>query len=446
VWGRVERLKSLQKDIDFKLYSLHIKRVAVTVLSLLLVLVLIVAISIPAEFAEATRVTQTQINRLRAEKRDYESRKREVQSRIDAIEFEHLAEMSKKKVLDQRIMLTDLEIKNITKTIEEFHLLIREKEYDVFLAQEREDSQFNRYRSRVRDMEENGIITYLEIIFDATSFSDLLARIDFVTDIMRADRMLFDELQVKRSETEEIKADLEETKIELEEEKVELELKEIELHEQLEEAHELIRRLEEDIETESELRDQLQAEESRIQREINAAVERLRRQEEAERERQRRLQEQQRLRQQQQQQANNSTSSNTSSNTGSTGGSTATMTFQWPVPGGRTISRWGASRGSRVHQGHDIGAPHGTNVVAGESGTVIVTSYGSGYGYYVTISHGGGISTLYSHLSSYIVSVGDTVTRGQVIGYVGATGNATTPHLHFEVFVNGVRVNPERWL
>jgi len=436
----------LQKDIDFKLYSLRIKKAAVTVLSLLLVLVLVISISIPYEFAEATRVTQTQINRLRAEKRDYESRKREVQSRIDAIEFEHLAEMSKKEVLDQRIMLTDLEIKNITKTIEEFHLLIREKEYDVFLAQEREDSQFNRYRSRVRDMEENGIITYLEIIFDATSFSDLLARIDFVTDIMRADRMLFDELQVKRSETEEIKADLEETKIELEEEKVELELKEIELHEQLEEAHELILRLEEDIETESELRDQLQAEETRIQREINAAVERLRRQEEAERERQRRLQEQQRLRQQQQQQANNSASSNTSSNTGSTGSSTATMTFQWPVPGGRTISRWGASRGSRVHQGHDIGAPHGTNVVAGESGTVIVTSYGSGYGYYVTISHGGGISTLYSHLSSYIVSVGDTVTRGQVIGYVGATGNATTPHLHFEVFVNGVRVNPERWL
>jgi len=75
-----------------------------------------------------------------------------------------------------------------------------------------------------------------------------------------------------------------------------------------------------------------------------------------------------------------------------------------------------------------------------------VVSYGSGYGHYVTIDHGGGIQTLYSHLSSTAVNKGDKVTRGQVIGYNGSSGNATTPHLHFEVFVNKVRVNPERFL
>ncbi|MCL2819288.1 MAG: peptidoglycan DD-metalloendopeptidase family protein [Oscillospiraceae bacterium] len=417
------------------------KKLAVAVTAVVLCLVSLIIISGFTGNTASARVTQTQINRLRAEKREYEKQKNEVQTKIDAIEFERMAEMEKKEILDTRITLTDLEIKNTTETIEQLHLLIREMEYDVFLAQANEESQFQKYRSRVRDMEENGIYSYLEIIFDSTSFSDLLARLDFVADIMRADKTLFDSLQIARSETEEAKADLEETREELEEEKIELEIKEAELLVQLEEAHEIIFKLEADIETESEMRDQLIAEENRIQREINVAVERLRKQQEAERERLRRLREQQNRAQ-----SNTGSGSTTGSSGGDGGGSSATMKFAWPVPGGSTISRWGASRGSRVHQGHDIGGAHGANVIAGESGTVIKVAYGSGYGNYVTIAHGNGIQTLYSHLSSSIVNVGDYVTRGQVIGYVGSTGNATTPHLHFEVFVNGRRVNPANWL
>jgi len=405
------------------------------------------------DFADSSQVTKTQIDQLRAEKREYERQKREIQSKIDAIEFEHLTEMAKKEVLDQRIRLTALEIKNTNNTIEQLYLLIREKEYEVFLAQNREESQFHKYRNRVRDMEENGIITYLEIVFDATSFSDLLARIDFVGDIMRADRRLFDDLQVARSEIEDAKADLEEVRTELEEEKEQLEFIEAELIEQLDQAHELILNLQANIEAEKQLRDQMIAEEARVQREINAAIEQLRRQEE-EAERQRRLREES-----QQGSAggggsgsgsgsdsSSGGSSGGGSGGGSSGGSGGSGQFTWPVPGGSIISRWGAPRGGRLHQGLDISGAHGANVVAGDSGTVITSSYGSGYGYYVTVSHGNGIATLYSHLSSSAVNVGDSVSRGQVIGYVGSTGNATTPHLHFEVFVNGTRVNPEGWV
>ena len=421
----------------YKTNSLCFKKAAVAIL--LVVLFVVSMASAPVYIAESARVTQTQIDRLKAEKREYERRKREVQSKINAMEFERLAEMQKKKILDERIHLTALEIKNINKTIEQFYQLIREKEYEVFLAQNREDDQFSKYRSRVRDMEENGIVSYLELIFDAVSFSDLLARIDFISDIMRSDKKMFDDLQAARIETEENKADLEETKAELENEKEQLESKEAELLEQLEEAHEFILRLEDDLAAEGQLRDELIADENRVQREIRTAEAQLQRQREEEERRKR--EEQQR-----QQQAQQGTTGGGSSGGSGSGAVSGSGQLGWPVPGGRIISRWGASRGNRSHQGLDISGAHGANVVAAASGTVITNSYGSGYGYYVTISHGNGLSTLYSHLSSSAVNVGDTVSKGQVVGYVGSTGNATTPHLHFEVFVNGVRVNPERWL
>ena len=411
------------------------KRLAVASLIVVLFLVAIFAVNFIADFTASAQVTQQHIDRLRAEKSEYERQKREIQAKINTIEFEHMAEMSKKEILDQRITLTSFEIKNINELISEFNNLIREKEYEVYLAQNREDVQLDNYKSRVRAMEENGIISYLEIIFDSTSFSDLLARIDFVNDIMRADETAFINLQNARNETEAARDALEKIKEELDEEKINLEFKEAELHEQLEEAHELILSLEADIEAESQLRDQMIAEEERVEREINAAVEQLRRQQEEERLR--------RMREQNQSESGSGGGGGGSESVSTAGGSGQ---FAWPVPGGSTISRWGASRGNRMHQGHDIGAAHGANVVAAESGTVITVSYGSGYGNYVTIAHGNGIQTLYSHLSSAAVSVGQQVSRGQVVGYVGSTGNATTPHLHFEVFVNGTRVDPERWL
>ena len=95
------------------------------------------------------------------------------------------------------------------------------------------------------------------------------------------------------------------------------------------------------------------------------------------------------------------------------------------------------------HAGVDIGAGYGTNIYAANSGTVLVAGWNSGgYGNYVVIDHGGGITTLYGHCSSLCVSKGQTVTKGQVIAKVGSTGMSTGPHLHFEVLKNGSTTNP----
>ncbi|MBE3093960.1 MAG: peptidoglycan DD-metalloendopeptidase family protein [Actinobacteria bacterium] len=96
----------------------------------------------------------------------------------------------------------------------------------------------------------------------------------------------------------------------------------------------------------------------------------------------------------------------------------------------------------RFHAGIDIGSDSGTPVVAAASGEVVQAGYMGGYGYAVIIYHGGGLSTVYGHLSKFAVSTGQKVQRNQIIGYVGSTGYATGPHLHFEVRINGALQNP----
>ena len=126
------------------------------------------------------------------------------------------------------------------------------------------------------------------------------------------------------------------------------------------------------------------------------------------------------------------------------GGAVSAGGLIWPTSG-RVTSEYGY-RWGRMHQGIDIGAPTGTPIRAAKAGEVIMAGSQGGYGRTVVISHGGGFSTLYGHQSSIAVSDGASVERGQVIGYVGSTGNSTGPHLHFETRVNGSAQNPRRYL
>ncbi len=116
----------------------------------------------------------------------------------------------------------------------------------------------------------------------------------------------------------------------------------------------------------------------------------------------------------------------------------------WPLSGTLTSGfgyRWG-----RMHEGIDISVPEGTPVRAAKSGTVILASYYGGYGNYICVDHGGGLSTCYAHLSGYASSSGQRVSQGQVIGYSGNTGSSTGPHLHFEVRINGAAQDPMGYL
>lgn len=117
----------------------------------------------------------------------------------------------------------------------------------------------------------------------------------------------------------------------------------------------------------------------------------------------------------------------------------------WPLPGHTYIScNFGDDDafGNSGHRGTDIPAPEGTPILAAHGGTVIISGWNNSYGNQVLLDNGAGLSTRYAHMTAAAVSAGETVTAGQVIGYVGNTGDSTGFHLHFEVMQNGVRVNP----
>jgi len=126
--------------------------------------------------------------------------------------------------------------------------------------------------------------------------------------------------------------------------------------------------------------------------------------------------------------------------------------LSWPTPGYTRVSSEFGYRihpilgYSKLHTGIDIAAPYGANVIASNTGKVIASYYNSSYGNMIIVDHGGGIATLYAHLSSRLVNVGATVSRGQTIAKVGSTGMSTGPHLHFEVRLNGVYQNPRSYL
>lgn len=130
---------------------------------------------------------------------------------------------------------------------------------------------------------------------------------------------------------------------------------------------------------------------------------------------------------------------------GATGSGTPSAAgFVWPVSG-VVVSGFGM-RWGRMHEGIDISASTGTPIRAAAAGTVIWSGWRGGYGNAVIIDHGGGLSTVYAHASALLVSQGQRVAQGQTIALVGSTGNSSGPHLHFEVRVNGVAVDPLLYL
>ncbi len=132
-------------------------------------------------------------------------------------------------------------------------------------------------------------------------------------------------------------------------------------------------------------------------------------------------------------------------------GTRPTGKLLWPVTSRRITSSFGNRfhpilKTYRLHTGIDLAAGTGTKIVAAEWGIVRTAVWLGGFGNAILIDHGGGIWTLYGHLSKISVKVGQTVSRGELIGLVGSTGWSTGPHLHFEVRDNGTPVNPINWL
>ena len=360
----------------------------------------------------ASAASRSALNSLQDQQKTIQQKKQDLESQINSIEYQQSTALAKKAVLDEKISLTLEEIDNITEQIEKFTVLIAEKEDEVVAAQQKEDNQWNLYKERIRAMEENGKVSYFMVLFDARDFTDLLCRIDDISEIMEYDEAVYKQLQQARLDTIAAKAKLEDTKAEQEQTKVELLTTQDELTAQVGEAEKLIADLESSQNQYEALYSEVDAEDAKLQKQIDAMTEELKRQD--------------------------------ASGTSVKG----TGTYVWPSQASRLVTSLFGTRLHPVyhvyktHSGIDIGASYGTNILAADSGTIVTATYSSSYGYYVIINHGGGNTTLYAHMSKIKVSVGDNVTQGQVIGLVGSTGVSTGPHLHFEIRINGTTVNP----
>ena len=366
------------------------------------------------EMAPVLAVTQAEIDKLKNEANDLGNQKKELEAKLKELAGDKAKVLEQKKVLDQQIANTSAQIGNVEAQIADYASLITRTEEELADAEKREEAQYELFCQRVRAMEESGEVSYWSVLFGASSFTDMLARLDDVNEVMEADQKVIDDLKTLQVEITEKKEQLEDSKAEREAAKADLVSKKSELDKQRKQAISLVNEINDNEQENKETLAALDAEEDRILAEALRLSKKLAEEQAA---------------------AGKSQQSNP-------GG------YIWPVDsryitstvGGRTSP---GGIGSTNHKGTDIGRVGYTSpIYAAKSGTVIVSQYSSSYGNYVVISHGSGNTTLYGHMSSRKVQAGQYVNQGDVIGITGSTGHSTGPHLHFEITENGVRINP----
>jgi len=358
-----------------------------------------------------SQLNASSVSDLKKKQDDVGSKTADVKKRLSNTRWEMSETLAEVVELDAELEVVTEEIEFITEQLEKVVALLGQTENELVVAEQEREDQFEALKSRVRYMHENGASGYLQILFKASSISDLLNRIDYINQIISYDKNIFEKLR----DTEDFIAGKKEIK--------EKQIREIEVMQTQQMSKKA--NLEETRAKKTELVTLLTQEEKRYQKQIddleaeNKRFEQLIKDAEAEAKRL------------------------ASMKTVYTGGAVS-----WPVPSSQKLSSPFGNRINPInkkpehHKGIDIGASYGANIIAAEGGTVISSEWSGGYGNTVIIFHGNGLSTLYAHCSSVLVAKGAAVTKGQVIAKIGSTGYSTGPHLHFEVRLNGVAQNP----
>ena len=372
-----------------------LKRILAAVCAVVVAVVFIISVVGPALAATQQQVDAAKKKTDQAEKNFKDSQKRKENA---------LAQFNS---IDKQINDTELEISTLDAQIEQTKTDITLKEAELVQAEADYASYKEIFLQRARVMYESSEVKYLEILFSATDFSDFLTKLDMISQIVEYDKSILIKLEETKIRIETAKKELEDILARQEENLKNLEAKKVSLDAVLEEKRVLLQEAQKDVEKYKAIFEAAEAAEKRLIEENKKAL-------------------------------------SYDGNPIKYGGGA----FAWPVPG---VSRITSKYGNRIHpvyktqkfhSGIDIGAGYGLNIVASADGVVTLATTNGGYGQCIIINHGSGITTLYGHCSTLLVSNGDKVTKGQVIAKVGSTGVSTGPHLHFEVRINGATKDP----
>ncbi len=408
-----------------------------SVLALLLAaLVVLTMMPLRAEAASSSEIRK-QLNELKEQKKELQAQIKEVRGQYEENENEMLDMVNQKNVIDQEISILHSQIDNINSQLASYSLLIADKQDELDGAEARLNDLSEKNKERIQAMEEEGDMSYWEVLFKANSFSDLLDRLNMVQEIAASDKRRMEELTAAAEAVEVAQEALAEEKLGLEETKAELDATQAELDIKRQEADELLRELIAKGEEFAQLIEEAEDEQDALMDEIAQAEKDLK-----EAEYQEWL----------------ATYVPPTTRPSTSGGSTTPSTSApsssgWvcPVPYYTLTSPFGyrvhpISGKWKMHKGVDLACAQGTPIYAAKSGKVTRATYGNSEGYYVSINHGDGFASIYMHMTHYIVSPGQYVNAGQVIGYVGSTGGSTGPHLHFGISYNGSYVNPMQYI
>ena len=396
----------------------------------------------------SAQATKSGLSDAKSKKTALEAEKKKTEQELKNLEGLKSDTTAYVKKLDSSLESIGNELSKLGDDIDAKEKQIDTTKQELSEAKETEKSQYESMKLRIKYMYEKGDSSYLNLLLEARSLSELLNRAEYVSKISEYDRKMLDQYVATKESIADSKKKLETEKAELQEMKTQTEAKQDSVQLLLNEKNKELQNVNAQIGEKSAqakaYEDDIKAQEAKI-----AQMEAEIKKKEAEEAAKKAAEEAARK-------AAAAGKTNNSTAKGNTGSTTTTSTgsssLRWPCPAsGRITSGYGKRKSptagaSSNHKGIDISASTGSSIVAAAGGTVSIATYSYSAGNYVVVNHGNGLSTVYMHCSQLLVSAGDTVKAGQTIAKVGSTGYSTGSHLHFAVRKNGSYVNPSSYV
>ena len=378
---------------------------------------------------------KAQLEKLKEERKEINSRIQELEGQISENAKDMKEIVATKSAIDQQIFALHENIANINEQIVAYNNLIADKQEELDKAEIHLAELNEKYKSRIRAMEEQGELSYWYVLFKANSFTDLLDRMTMIQEIAAADERRLSEMSKAAEEVAQAKEALELERQALADSKKELEASEAQLEATRAQA------------------DQLLTELVKVKEEFEAYLAEVEAEAKKNKDKQQDIEHEITLKEWEEKNNSSSSSSSGSSKPSDSNDYYVASNASWGMP--CKYKRFTSPFGWRIHPVHgdwrfhtgvDLAHNKGTDIVASRAGTVITAKYGSSSGYWVEVDHGDGFTTRYLHMTHYIVKKGDKVEKGQKLGEMGSTGVSTGSHLHFAILYKGEFLNPAKYL